>query len=171
MVRQGTQYTRILNMRLVILLLIICGITACKPVTNTKPSDTTLILRAELREISADLIREFRFFDTGLVEETVIYSGAKKPALFSTNFYQLGDLQLKNLIKQIQELSSKSYENQFPWKEDFYKRGDVLKLEYAMADRLPHSTYYYTGHEDSPEIFKSLFELINSNSNQTSLLK
>ncbi len=158
-------------MRSLILLLIICSLTACKPVASSKPNETTLILRAELREISADLIREFRFFDSGLVEETIIYSGADKPKLFTTNFYQLGNLELKNLNKQIQELSSHSYENQFPWKEDFYKRGNVVKFEYAMADGLPHSTYYYTGHENSPKIFKSLLELINSNSKQTSLLK
>ena len=158
-------------MRSLLLLLIICSLTACKPVTSSKPNETTLILRAELREINQDLIREFRFFDTGLVEETVIYSGAKKPELFSTNFYQLASAQLNSLTKQIKELSSKSYENQFPWKEDFYKRGNVVKFEYAMADGLPHSTYYYTGHESSPEIFKSLLEIINSNSKQTSLLK
>ncbi len=158
-------------MRYLTVLAIILTLTACKPVTKT-PSDTKLILRAELREISRDLIREFRFFETGLIEETTIYSG--KPStteLFSTRFYQLSENQTAKLKKQTEELSKTKYQNQFPWKEDFYQRGDVVKFEYAASDELPHSCYYYTGHSDSPEIFKTLTELIKNTGESPGLIK
>jgi len=161
-------------MRFAIIVLISICLSACKPVTNTGAQNTKLILRVEQRQIQLDTIREYRFFDSGLVEETIIYSGGA--GLFDTKFYQLGSLELSELKTQIKTLSSNSYENQFPWQEDFYQRGDVIKFEYAKADALPHSSYYYTGHEDAPEVFKSIAgmlgtreRVINLNDSRSSL--
>ncbi len=160
-----------ITMRLITAALLILSLSACKPISQP-PSDSTLILRAELREITLDLIREFRFFDTGLIEETVIYSG--KPSsmkLFATKFYQLSENQTTKLIRQTEELSKTNHQNQFPWKEDFYKRGDVIKFEYAAKDGLAHTSYYYSGHSDSPEIFKTLAELIKNTGSTQHLLQ
>ncbi len=142
-------------MRFLSLVLIILTLASCKQITtNPTAQDSKLILRVEERLIRRDIIREYRFFDSGLVEETIIYTGGA--GLFDTKFYQLGSLELSDLRGQIKILSSNTYENQFPWQEDFYKRGDVIKFEYAAQDGLPHSSYYYTGHEDAPAVFKSL---------------
>ncbi len=145
--------------KILALSLVIIGLNACK-IIHSKPQDTKLILRAEFREIERDLIREFRFFETGLLEETIIYSSYEAQKLFDTHFYELNDLQIRELQKYIQELSSKPRQNEFPWQEDFYKRSNILKLEYTGRQGLAETVYYYTGHQDSDPLFQKILDAI-----------
>jgi hypothetical protein len=78
-----------------------------------------------------------------------------------------------SLQKQLRELD---YHNHFPWKEEFYKRGNVVKIEFPdlvkpsfisepakvqeiLIDKV---YYYYDGEAESPRVFQDLVKLINS---------
>ncbi len=147
-------------------------LTACSQ-ANFK--DTELLYRVEFRNISEDQITEYRFFKNGLVNETIIHSTSHNADLFHSKFITLDPEQkilAIDLQKQLQELD---YHNHFPWKEEFYKRGNVVKIEFpdlikpkfineateAQEILINKTYYYYDGETESAEVFKDLVKLID----------
>ena len=133
------------------------------------PAEDKLLFSVQKRGISADRISEHRFFSSGLVETTIIHDSKNPGELFQTKFNK--SKPATELLSKIQELD---YHNHFPWKEDFYKRGDVIKVQFPKliptqvlkageqaSSVLVNKTYYfYSGDEDAPSILDELQSLI-----------
>lgn len=145
--------------------------------TQRQEQNTQLILRIENRDIVSDTINEYRFFADGTFNSTTIHSSNAPEKLYQSSFKKLSKIDLDQVLKFHEELRKLDYHNDFPWKEDFYKRGNVVRIEFADTIKLnyPPSTgtetvtellspqiyYYYTGHEDSPALFKNLMQFVN----------
>lgn len=153
---------------------ILCIIlTACTPASiNT----TDLLYKVELRNITADEITEYRFFKNGLVNSTVIHSTSHNEELFQSKFQTLDQDQISEMLLLRKRLQECDYHNHFPWKEDFYKRGNVVKIEFpdliqpkyisdpakAKEILVGKTYYYYDGETESPREFLDLMKLIKS---------
>jgi hypothetical protein len=154
-------------MRFFIIQCIVILLSSC-----SKPIPERLLFRVEQRNISNDTITEYRFWDTGLVNTTILY-GQKD--LFSSTFQQL-DKQTTQAAKDILlALQKLDYINDFPWKEDYYQRGDLIKVEFpdqvdlkmfvAKNDKrvtIAQTFYFYTGHNKQPQLSLDLQKLIAS---------
>lgn len=132
--------------------------------------DSRLLLKIENREIKKDKITEYRFFENGLVNITVTYSDSEKD-LFSSKFHKLKSKEIISILNKLQKLN---YHNDFPWQEDFYQRGDVIKIEFLdkieiqipkenkiQTIQAPQTYYFYTGHEANT-VFKEIQNLLQS---------
>ena len=148
-------------------------LTAC---TQASVTTTELLYKVELRNISADEITEYRFFKNGLVNYTVTHSTSHNADLFQSKFQTLDSDQIIEMISLQRGLQELDYYNHFPWKEDFYKRGNVVKIEFPDLVKPSFITepgkveeilvdkvyYYYDGEAESPKVFQELVKLINS---------
>ncbi len=137
--------------------------------------DTELLYRIELRNITEDQITEYRFFKNGLVNETITHSTSHNADLYHSEFQTLDGIQTSEAIELQKQLQALDYHNHFPWKEDFYKRGNVIKIEFPASIKpkfinqpgeaqevLVNKTYYYyDGETESPKVFQELMKLIN----------
>lgn len=149
-----------------LLLLLTIFLTAC-----TQPEATQLLFKIEARDITQDQITEYRFFDNGLKETTIIHSSSNNQDLFKTSFKQ-NEPAIELLIK----LQNLDYHNHFPWKQDYYKRGNVYKVEFPKkikpdyitdnkqdTELLVNKTYFfYSGDENAPELLQDLIKLTQS---------
>lgn len=151
------------------LIIVFASLSASSSCSSTRieSSSTKLLFKVELRDISNDTITEFRVFENDLLNKTIIHSTANSAAehsdLFISKFVKLNDeqgRQTKDFLRKLQELD---YKNFFPWKEDFYKRGNVIKFEFPAQIKVqnrniavPKVFFFYEGHPDSPELFHQI---------------
>ncbi len=138
--------------------------------------DTELLYRIEFRNIAQDTITEYRFFKNGMVNETILHSTAINGGVFHSEFKALDETQTNQAIELQKQLQELDYHNHFPWKEEFYKRGNVVKIEFpdliqpqfineanqAKEILVNKTYYYYDGETESPAVFLDLVKLINS---------
>lgn len=148
-----------------LLILLSLVLTSCN-----LPAQDKLLFSIEKRNISEDRISEHRFFASGLVESTITHDSSNPDNLFQTQFHKS-----KSATELLDKLQALDYHNHFPWKEEFYKRGDVIKVQFPKfiesqtlkasdqaAQVLVNKTYYfYTGDEQAPEILNELLELMH----------
>ncbi|MBT6844113.1 MAG: hypothetical protein HOA17_10040 [Candidatus Melainabacteria bacterium] len=149
-----------LNLFLVLLL------TSC-----TQPAlkaSNLLLFKIEARNIAADKIIEYRYFQDGLVEETILQDSSNSSEIFQTSFNQ-AEPQIE-LLSKLQELD---YHNSFPWKQDYHKRGDVIKVQFpqsitpqsinpnkeTQAITINKTYFFYSGEQNAPEILQQLLDL------------
>lgn len=145
---------------------------------------TSLLIELEERDIKQDKIQRYELFDNGLLVENVIHEGdASKGDLYKSEMKivkQEKIAKVKSLVEQLQNLE---YSNFFPWKEDYYDRGNVVKFKFPdeiklncfkrkleaqnadstaeCPDALVSQVYvYYTGHQESPELFAEILNFI-----------
>jgi len=144
--------------------ILVLSLSSCtQSKTDLLKSSKQLLLRLEERKISEDIITEYRLFDSALVNKTVIYSSEHLDSEgdskgFETSFEQVKISKLKVLSQQIQELRELEHRNYFPWKKDFYERGDVIKFEIQGDNGLAKTFYYYTGDTKAPDIFGLIYK-------------
>ena len=156
------------------LLYLFCLILAACSQANFK--DTELLYQVEFRNIAEDQITEYRFFKNGLVNDTITHSTSHNTELFHSKFTTLNQTEISQVIELQKQLQELDYHNHFPWKEDFYKRGNVIKIELPklikpqfinepgeVKEILVNKTYYYyDGETDSPTVFLDLMKLIDT---------
>lgn len=151
------------------LIIIQCIVFALSSCAKSYPQQ--LSFRVEDRNIADDSITEYRFFENGLVNRTQTYSAKE---LFSSKFIELDKKQTEQVKAILVALQKLDYINDFPWKEDYYKRGNVMKIEFpdevelkffankpSKTINIPQTFYFYTGHEKQPQVFVELQQLIN----------
>ncbi len=146
-------------------------LSAC---TSAQIEDSRLLYKIEFRNISEDRITEYRVFGNGLVNETVIHSSNKNTELFTSKFKTLNEDQINTAIQLQKQLQELDYHNHFPWKEEFYKRGNVIKIEFpklikpqfinepseAKELAINQTYFYYDGESESPKVFQDLIKLV-----------
>ncbi|MDA0773021.1 MAG: hypothetical protein O3C63_08770 [Cyanobacteria bacterium] len=150
--------------RLLVLLSIF--LTSCtQPALKT---NNLLLFKIEARNIAADRITEFRYFKDGLVEKTILQDSSNSSEIFQTSFNQ-AEPQIE-LLSKLQELD---YHNSFPWKQDYHKRGDVIKVQFpqsttpqsinpnktTQAITINKTYFFYSGDQNAPEILQQLLDL------------
>ncbi len=137
-----------------------------------------MLLKVEERNIDSDEIYEYQLFDdnqNGLIVKTISANPNNETKLFNSEFKTIEKKQLDKLKEHIAGLQALEYENDFPWKEDYYKRGDVYRI--IFVDKItinnfdtkanpkeilsPKTFYYYQGRKDSPELFKKLVDTLH----------
>lgn len=139
---------------------------------HANPS-TKLIFRIEERLIDSDEIYEYNVFTDGSFNKININNTNSESKLFSSEFKILTKKQLDKFKQYLSSLENLEYENDFPWKEDLYKRGNVYRIIFIDKVRpnyfnnsntkqsskellVPKVFYYYEGHKESPEIFSEI---------------
>lgn len=137
-----------------------------------------MLLKVEERNIDSDEIIEYQLFDdnqNGLIVKTITANPNNESKLFNSEFKTIEKKQLDKLKEHITGLQALEYENDFPWKEDYYKRGDVYRIIFADKITLknfdtkaspkeilsPKTFYYYQGHKENPELFKKLVDTLH----------
>lgn len=149
-----------------LLLLLSIFLTSC-----TQPAlkaNNLLLFKIEARNIAVDRITEFRYFKDGLVEKTILQDSSNSSEIFQTSFNQ-AEPQIE-LLSKLQELD---YHNSFPWKQDYHKRGDVIKVQFpqsttpqsinpnkeTQAITINKTYFFYSGDQKAPEILQQLLDL------------
>lgn len=146
-----------------ILLILTILLTSC-----SNPKVSKLLFKIESRDIAQDQITEYRYFDNGQVEKTILHNSSNNSELFTTSFKQA-----KPQIELLNKLQNLDYHNHFPWKQDYYKRGNVLKVEFPKKIKPQYITdtkqgteimvnqtyFFYTGDEKAPELVQELISL------------
>lgn len=125
--------------------------------------ENKLLFTVEKRDIAKDEITEFRFFDTGLRSQLITHSSTKQEDLNSNKLSSLPKADLEKILSLQAKLEKLDYQNSFPWKEDFYKRGDVYKViisKEIAGIKTPTTYYFYSGQDDNPKVFDEIKELI-----------
>lgn len=163
--------------KLVLMVLMLCAILA-QSSCGFAPQETRLLFRVEERNFSEDIITEYRVFENGLVNTTITHNSSNKDEsdksyLYASSFKKLSAAELKEARAYSQELKVLEHHNYFPWKEDFYQRGDVIKIEFvddfspiAVDDSeldpvaMPKTFIFYTGLDDNPELLDSILNLL-----------
>jgi hypothetical protein len=154
---------------------------SCTPIS---PQRTELLFRVELRDIELDRISEYRIFTNGLINKTILNATNNPDELFGSEFSYLRPETLKSLKDYLNQLRELDYHNDFPWKEDFYQRGNVIKFEFLdyydiaylpqaksrepKQILLPRVFYYYSGHQDSPKIFTEIVKILTDTTAKSS---
>lgn len=145
---------------LIISCLLFCS--ACNIVPQS--SSTRLLYTIEYRDISKDQITEHRVFDNGLVNKTILHDTSNDAHLFKSEFYKLKAKELKKAIQYQKDLQKLDYNNDFPWKKDFYARGNIVKISFpdkvkpqyildpksAKQELLLERVFYYYGVTSPP---------------------
>jgi hypothetical protein len=141
--------------------------------SETPIGSASLLLKIEERIIAKDQIIEYRIFDNGLINKTVIYD-TDQNNLYRTNFQRLNHEKLEQAKDFTHKLRDLNYINHFPWKEDFYKRNNVIKIEFAghlsvipfQGSKVPENLeaptvyYFYSGLENEPALFREIYDFI-----------
>ena len=154
---------------------------SCARISTQK---TELLFRVELRDIQLDRISEYRIFTNGLINKTILNATNNPDELFGSEFSYLRPETLKSLKDYLNQLRELDYHNDFPWKEDFYQRGNVIKFEFLdyydiaylpqaksrepKQILLPRVFYYYSGHQDSPKIFTEIVKILTDTTAKSS---
>lgn len=138
-----------------------------------------MLFKIDFREFDKDRITEFRFYNEPFVNITVLHDPGKNNPKF-TSFDSSVEMLDKNKTAKVQkiyeELKKLSFKNNFPWKENFSKRGDIFYVnviqEYSpLADSesssktiaLPQVFIFYKGFkEDYPSVYSEIADLIAS---------
>jgi hypothetical protein len=143
-------------------------------------ANTKLLFAVEERDFTNEQETSYKVFANGILEKTILHNTKNQAKLFSTTFLTLKKDQVQQAEKLLSEIKNTKYQNFFPWKEDLYSRGNVYKISFVGATELEYLKrtkqqiktinhqkilYYYQGHEESPEIFKTLIDFIKTNSN------
>ena len=90
--------------KLVLAFIFIASLSSCtQSKTDLLSSSKQLILRLEERKISEDIITEYRLYDSGLINKTVIYSSEQLDSEgdskgFETSFEQIKISKLTNVV-------------------------------------------------------------------------
>ena len=147
------------------------------------PSDTRLLLNLEERISSEDTIINYQVFENGLIERIVTHDTSKPENLYSTSYQQLDKEKLSSFQEKILALKKLDYQNDFPWKEDFTKRGNIYKFQFIDEVKtqafdngdtetvlVPSTYYYYSGLQDEPKLFQEIIDVINSHSEHSSVI-
>lgn len=164
-------------MRFRFLLIALIAIGSC--LTSQASHHAKMLLKVEERSIDSDEIFEYQLFDdnqNGLIVKTISANPNNESKLFNSEFKTIEKKQLDKLKEHIAGLQALEYENDFPWKEDYYKRGDVYRI--IFVDKItinnfdtkanpkeimsPKTFYYYQGHKENPELFKKLVDTLHS---------
>lgn len=162
-------------------LVLIAFLATCLSNSCTKVGanhNSKLLFRIEERLIDSDEIYEYSIFADGLFSKINIHNTNNESKLFNSEFKTLSKKQLDKFKEQLLSLEKLEYENDFPWKEDMYKRGNVYRI--IFIDRItpnyfkdlntkespkelsvPKTLYYYEGHKDSPGIFSEIIKELN----------
>ncbi|MCE2929357.1 MAG: hypothetical protein LW817_06990 [Candidatus Caenarcaniphilales bacterium] len=132
-----------------------------------------LLMIIEKRDIAKDKIIEYRVFDDGIINSTIMNSSASASELFQSSFKTTTNA--KRFIELLEKVKDLDHLNDFPWQENYYKRGDVIKLSFVNDIKLNHLEpssknnksiktpvvyFFYTGHENNPAILKELMTLV-----------
>jgi len=162
----------------VIVIFLSLFLTACQQLKQPAKQElkqSKLLFRVEKRDITIDEITEYRVFDNGYFNKTIIHSTNKPENLNLSWFHDLNGSQLTTAQDYLKQLQNLDYQNDFPWKEEYFKRGNVIKIQFPDQVKINYATkanqgepmvsvpqtfYYYQGHEDSPELFKNLMKFI-----------
>jgi len=142
-----------------------------------KEGQMQMLFKIDFREFDKDRITEFRFYNEPFVNITVLHDPGKNNAKF-TSFDSSIEMLDKNKTAKVQkiyeELQKLSFKNNFPWKENFSKRGDIFYVnviqEYSplsdsesssKAIALPQVFIFYKGFkEDYPPVYSEIADLI-----------
>jgi hypothetical protein len=157
------------------LLFLLFFLNACSSIA---PQKTQLLLKIEKRDVVNDTILEYRIFTNGILNKTFIHSTNDSAKLYSSEFYQMKRKQFQTLQTLHKQLTELDYHNDFPWKEDFYQRGNVVKFEFLDLYDIayipqtkskspkqilsPKVFYFYSGHQDSPKLFRDILSELES---------
>lgn len=146
-------------------------LSSCSSVTANH--NAKLLFRVEERLIESDTIYEYDIFDDGLITKINTHNTNDETKLFNSEFKTLEKKRLVKFKDYLSQLEKLDYENDFPWKEDFYKRGNIYRIMFInkvtpsyfkdvdpkLASKklsIQKVFYYYDGHKDSPEIFSKI---------------
>jgi len=165
-------------------LIVLITVFFCFSCARLSPQKTELLFRVELRDIQLDRISEYRIFSNGLMNKTILNATNNPDELFGSEFLYLKPETLKSLQGYLNQLRELDYHNDFPWKEDFYQRGNVVKFEFLdyydiaylpqakpqepQQILLPRVFYYYSGHQDSPKIFAEIIKILTDTTAKSS---
>ena len=131
-------------------------------------SSNLLLFKIEARNIAADRITEFRYFQDGLIEQTILLDSSNSSEIFKTSFNKSEpQIQLLNMLQEL------DYHNNFPWKQDYHKRGDVIKVQFPKSITpqsinpntenksitINKTYFFYSGDQNAPEILQQLIDL------------
>lgn len=160
------------------------GIFCDKCKTNSE--ETSLLVELEERNIQQDRISRYEFFDNGLLVKNIVHQGdASKGDLYKSEMKIIDPEKVERAKIFVEKLQKLEYSNFFPWKEDYYQRGNVVKFKFpdliklncfkeklgsklnSDLDECPDAFVsqvfvYYTGHTESPELFAEILGFIKS---------
>lgn len=135
---------------------------------------TKLLFTLENRDVKADEITEYRFFENGYLNITSTQNSNKTEKLYDSSFKKLNQSQLSQSLYYQAQLQKLDFQNSFPWKENYYKRGNVIRLIFPDKHMLnlknnkekeilsPRVFYYYQGLENMPELFGKILKFTES---------
>jgi hypothetical protein len=157
----------------VFFLLLVFISTACSKLTS--PTKSRILLIIEERKFPEDQIIEKRFYEDALLNRSVLHDSNDKSGknLFSSEFKTLTGSEFKKFKKNLEIIKASEHHNEFPWQEDFYKKGNIIKVQFPKAKKLEflsttsngktleneilllESRFYYAG-KDFPEALKEI---------------
>ncbi len=158
--------------RIILILSFVFFCSSC----SAQKSSQELMLRVEVRDNNKDEIKEYRVFDNGLVNISYLHNTNNPKLLYKSYFLELSSKQQKSFQDLYQQLLNTEHYNDFPWKEDWTKRGAVVKIQFPSEFQLQCLTnkqepqkikaerlfYHYSGHKDEPKIFAELVNFLET---------
>ena len=141
---------------------------------STELQNTKLLLDLENRVFSTDHIIKTKVFENGIIENIVLHSSSEPESIYQTRFKKLNSTEFNQFRVLLTELETMNYHNDFPWKEDLSKRGDVYKFQFLKKIQtksfreenseeviMPVTYYYYSGLQSEPKVYSEIIKLIN----------
>lgn len=119
--------------------LVFLTVILCVSCTKSKsPDQNHLVIIIEERKFPEDQIIEKRFYTDGLLNTSVLHDSndSTKTNLFSSEFKTLSSSEQKKFNKFLEEIKATEHHNEFPWREDFYKKGNIIKVQFPKLKKL-----------------------------------
>ncbi len=157
---------RFFNYNLIAMLGLLLALSSCSKLDSF--NKTKLLFTVENRNIEKDEIIEYRFFENAFVNITITQNSNQTEKLYDSRFKKLSASQLAQSLYFQNQLQRLDYNNSLPWKENYYKRGNVVRFIFAAKQKLslkneekkelliPKVFYYYQGLDDMPELFRKI---------------
>lgn len=142
-----------------------------------KDSQAKMLFQIDYREFDKDRITEYRFFDEGFASIVVTHDPAKNNPKFTSHDARIVLIDKTKMakVKQVYEqLRILKFKNNFPWKENFTKRGDIyyvhvvqdyeplIEIGANKTIAVPQVFIFYRGYKDSyPPVYAEFTDLLS----------
>lgn len=142
-----------------------------------KDSQAKMLFQIDYREFDKDRITEYRFFDEGFASVVVTHDPGKNNPKFTsydTRIVILDKTKMAKVKQVYEELRLLKFKNNFPWKENFSKRGDIYyvhviqdyqpiaETEASKTIAVPQVFIFYKGYKDSyPAVYGEFTDLVS----------